>query len=76
MKSVLFAKSKPKTPPPPAVGEDVPRFVKIGAANGHPVPDLMDRLAAFYAKYPESRQSPGKGEKSIVAKVTAARDRR
>ena len=74
MKSVNFSKTKPKAPLPPAVGDEVLTFVKIGTADGHPVPDLMERLAAFYAKYP--RRPLTKGEKTAAELVREARDRR
>jgi len=71
MKSGLLPKSRPK--PKPVEGLT---FVKVGTSTGIPVADLQARLADFHAKYPESRRTLRKGQKSTVALVKEARDRR
>lgn len=72
MKSILFAKSKDKAKLPP-VGDEVPQFVRVGEASGHVPADAMEKLAAFYAKYP--RRALRKGEKGVVESVREMRDR-
>ena len=71
--------SKPKPKPAPAKPipkDDTLTFVRVGPGTGYPLPGTAEKLAAFYAKHPESRRTLRKGEKSPLDLVKEARDRR
>ena len=73
MKSVLFAKTKSK---PARPIEAALSFVPVGADDGRPVPDALERLAAFHERHPETRRALRKGQKGTVELVRETRDRR
>ncbi|WP_157268562.1 hypothetical protein [Azohydromonas aeria] len=76
MKSAFHTKPAAPSARSETAGQPIPRFVKVGQSDGHPVPDLQQRLEAFYAKYPESRRTLRKGQPGSVELVKEARDRR
>lgn len=69
--------SKPKpVSAKPIVKDDTLTFVPVGTGTGYPLPGTAEKLAAFYAKYPQSRRRPRKGQKGTLELVKEARDRR
>lgn len=81
MKSVLFAPSKPKAKarPKPLQLNDVAGFAFVEVPDETPrlsADEVKAKLAAFYAKYPESRRHLRKGQKSLVEQIREDRDSR
>ena len=60
----------------PIPSDDTLTFVPVGTGTGYPLPGTAEKLAAFYAKHPESRRTLRPGEKSPAELVQEARDER
>jgi len=79
MKSTVVTKSKAKPAPRSAAvrAPEVGLFVEVPNTAPRLSPEeLKARLAAFYAKYPESRKTVRRGQKTTVELVREARDAR
>jgi len=80
MKSAVVTKSKAKPAPRSAAVRapaEVGLFVEVPSGAPRLSPEeLKARLAAFYAKYPESRKTIRQGQKTTVELVREAREAR